>query len=355
MEVYLAFGDRLLAYDCPSCDQRCCKTGSLPLFAQERQRLVQHSLALELVAPAELDTVSLHAAPCSGCWFLSAGRCRLEDAGAARTRPSACRLFPFNIFGLLNGTLVVAPHPLCPLEVKPGAGVAHAEVLRILEETGAAGGAPVLLRAPATAEIFTLERVLRQAAQASLGEQSPLPLVAFSELATQAFLQGGEAELARLDVGMLPQAIEAAHARLARYATIVGIASPDASSLATVAPLLAAWMPSLRLFALNGFPLALQPRAILALCLYTAHWQSLAPTRRLLPQTVAQILSALEPVVALLAASEEPWGGAAVPSFGVVPGLRTDECLLHRLPADPWQRQDTLGRLGMETLAWLHP
>ena len=110
VDIHFAFADGVLQYDCASCDQRCCKTGGLVLFPSQRELLLKRYPALELVAPVTTTGIDIFATPPAGCWFLADEQCRLS--GDSSLRPGACALFPFNLFGLLGETLVVAPNAL---------------------------------------------------------------------------------------------------------------------------------------------------------------------------------------------------------------------------------------------------
>src|SRR5688572_7172164 len=79
--IFFAFPDGALAYDCASCDQRCCKTGGLAVFPNERALLVKRHPALELVGQPS-DGIAVYATPPSGCFFLAGDRCSLLVNGA---------------------------------------------------------------------------------------------------------------------------------------------------------------------------------------------------------------------------------------------------------------------------------
>jgi hypothetical protein len=345
--IFFAFPDGALAYDCAGCDQRCCKTGGLVVFPGERALLVRRHPALELVGAPE-EGIAVYATPPSGCWFLSGGRCSLLGTGAAEhntrhapPRPVACTLFPFNLFGNVGNTLVVAPNGLCPLHVRPGAGVAHADILDLLTRVGAAGTPPAPLRTGDDA-VMALEQLLRDAAAASLEEPSPLPLLAFSYVATERYLTAGPAGLADLDLAHLLDLIGAYDDLLAEYAAVLGVPKPGADTLAAIAPLFAAWSSTVRLFGFGHLPLRLVPRAMLALVLHVGHWVEQAKGRAVLPQTLLQMVSSLGPTLELLATWHEPWSGATVP--GVTRGVAPAGTVT--LATDPVERGFALRRLA---------
>jgi hypothetical protein len=285
VEIFLAFPDGGLRYDCRACDQRCCKTGVLPLFPNERESIVRQHPALELVAPGHADGVALFSTPCSGCWFLADGRCTLADG--AHLRPQACTLYPWNVFGRLGNALVVAPHPLCPLTVAPGRGVTHREVVQLIGRLGAAGGPASMLSAAHGPGRLVLERLVRDVATACLNDETPFRVLAFSQLAGQAFLDHGPAGIAEMPLERLDEVAGELEQRAARMAR-AGRLSLDGAAWAKVTPLFAAWLPSLRLFAFDEAPLHALPAACLALAVEMAHWQTLAPERALLPMALAE-------------------------------------------------------------------
>jgi hypothetical protein len=352
--VHLAFPDRVLRYDCDACDQRCCKTSGLAVFPAEREALIRRHPALELVEPAAPGAITVFATPPSGCWFLDGPRCSLVarsgDVHANRRhdpgRPRACTLFPFNLFGTVGDALVVAPNGLCPLWVEPGAGVGHAEVLELLAQLGAAGAPPPVLRADGDASL-PLERVVRDAATASLTEPSPLPLIAFTELATAATLEHGDPERAMVGQGAIGETIEALEATLTVLAGVVGVPVPADADLADVAPTLAAWTPTLRLFAFEHVPIGSLPRALLALTLYAAHWQALRPERRLLPQTLMQMIGSLGPTLELLAAWDQPWRGGPVDGLPLRDGELPSVALAEALAPMPEDSAATFDRTAL--------
>jgi hypothetical protein len=334
--IHFAFPSGVLTYDCPSCDQRCCKTGGLPLFPREKERIVATYPALELVAPQGAEQIGVFATPCSGCWFLAERRCTLTTAHGGALRPYACTLYPWNLFGAHGETLVVAPHPLCPLSVEPGGGTTHAFVLDLLQKLGAAGAPPSPVRSTDPPGALALERVIRDACTAAITDGlGPLELLAFSDLATRSFSKG---QLGDLDLTHLDATTAEAGDRMGAMADVVGVQLPSAAVLAELAPTIAAWTPSLRLFALEHVSLSRLPDAMTALLLYAAHWQSERPGRRLLPQTLTQMLGSLGETIAVLASWDEPWTGETVETLGLRPGATPSAVVRPRLAKDPLER-----------------
>jgi hypothetical protein len=358
INVHLAFPDGALSYDCATCDQRCCKTGALVVFPAERAALTRAYPALELVAPSTTAGIAAYAAPPSGCWFLDGAECRLVGEPAPRDRPPrgslrpiACTLFPFNLFGQLGDALVVAPNGLCPLQVRRTGGVSHAELLGLLGRVGAAGEPPLPLRPAAPPDLLLLERLILDAAATSLEEPSPVPLVAFSHVATATYSSRGAAGLESLDLGGLRDTIEGAYDQLDRFAAIIGVPSPTDASLEAIAPLLAAWTPAVRLFGLPRVPIERLPTAVLALAVYLSTWHALAPERPLLPQGMLQMVSSLAPTIELLCAWHDPWESGELPGLPARDGVAPAEWREPVLSVDPVERGTQLRRLALARLA----
>ncbi|MEZ4271351.1 MAG: hypothetical protein R3C68_07935 [Myxococcota bacterium] len=346
IDIYFAFPDGAMTYDCATCDQRCCKTGSLAIFANERQKLINRHPALELVAPTQTSGIELFSTPITGCWFLENNQCRLlsstdwqHNRHHSPERPSACTLFPFNLFGSLGKTLVVAPNALCPLGIAPGEGVRHTDISELLRRLGAAGAPPQQLAHHAAGQNI-LERLIRDAASASLQEESPLPLLAFQSLLTKAFVDKGIDGLEDLPLDILGETIESYHQGLLQFCELIGTALPNKNTLAQIAAPIAAWTPMIRLFGLDHVALEQIPRALLGLVGYVAHWVSLNPSRILLPQTIMQILSTQRSVLGLWAAWEKPWPGASDKTLGLTRDVAPQHSI--ELPADPILRNTLL-------------
>lgn len=345
MDIHLAFPDGALAYDCPRCDQRCCKTGHLAVFPREHDRLVRLRPALELVAPPTQSAIGFYATPPSGCWFLEGSRCEQFTAHGGALRPLACTLFPFNLFALHGDTFVVAPNPLCPLEVRPGDGIAFADVVEVLGTVGAAGAPPTPVRLGDPPDALVLERLLRDATRSALSEATPLKLLAFASLASRSFAAGGVGELAMVDLHLVDAEEYEVRARWLEHAEVLGIAAPGDAALAAVAPQVAAWMPSLRLFCFDGIGLGPLARAFEAFALLAAHWAELRPGRPVLPQTLAQLATSLRPICALLALWHEPWAGPRLDHPHIDPGMPPAE-LVAELPPVGLARQHALWSLA---------
>lgn len=123
--VYLAFPDGLLHYDCVSCKAQCCRGHGYQLNAA---REVQYQLRANptvrfFVNPCDAHAAHYHvsnAAP--SCFFLTSDdRCGIQVQHGFDAKPSTCRFFPFNGLFVVDRYLVVHPHlSLCPIEVVAG-------------------------------------------------------------------------------------------------------------------------------------------------------------------------------------------------------------------------------------------
>ncbi len=335
VQLFFAFADNALSFDCADCDQRCCKTGGLSLLGGERDVLMRCHPALELVAPSHTGPVEVFHTPKSGCWFLYDKACgflvmgtdTLKEAPLVKgPRPMACALYPFNSFALLDEVLVVLPHGLCPLKVVPqGQGVQHEVLAQELSQLGAAGDVPIILNgAPddkgATSDRLNLEQVVRDAASACVHnrEATLVPLLAFMEVAFEAYsasMNAGKAfDPERIALDHMPQQCAALDSFMTEAAEILSIAEPtlEASAQEHVVALMSAFLPALRLVACDGLPLYRIPRTLAVLQLYLEYWVALRPERTLLPQTIMQMANALLPTAHMLSAWHEPFMGATV-------------------------------------------
>jgi hypothetical protein len=337
--VFLAFPDGALAYDCSGCDQRCCKTGTLAVHREDVAPLIQMHPALELVASSNGHGTHLFATPLQGCWFLKDTRCSLVTEGDGHSqsqhkapRPRNCSLFPFNLVGRLGDIIVVAPNGLCPLRVKPGEGMRHEHLLETIAATGSPfDDTPESLR-PEGAALLPLEAAIVHVAQRSLADDSPLPLLGFTQLITEAHLQN---RLESTDLSELPIMIEAFGEEAQVFAEILDLPCLDAQDLSRITPLFNAWTPTLRLFGFNDLPLSCVPRAMLALALMASYWHKLCPDTPIQAHTLLQMVGGLGPTFRLLALWNSPWDGLEIQGW-ILPGqIPRDVISPKRFHSDP--------------------
>ena len=137
MKTYFTFSDASLGYDCAACGQRCCRGKAFAIDSDElvpllalRPRLSRH---LRLGGGGTLVAQNLT----DRCWFLQPdGFCNLEVEHGRDSKPSTCRLFPFNrVFKVGDVRVVDLNSTLCPIEAKSG-GVTHAEIVKDLDQIG---------------------------------------------------------------------------------------------------------------------------------------------------------------------------------------------------------------------------
>lgn len=122
--VYLAFIDGSLSYDCRTCGAQCCRGHGYNLDAEREVslHLATESRVRFFIDPCDAAANHYHVRNASpGCFFLSQQNlCSLEIRQGYAAKPGTCRLFPFNNIITCGDYLVVQPHPsLCPLEVAP--------------------------------------------------------------------------------------------------------------------------------------------------------------------------------------------------------------------------------------------
>jgi hypothetical protein len=176
--VYFAFPDGQLAYDCVSCNATCCRGYGYALGRPSELQAVLHArpnMHLFIAPPehAPRGTYAMVKNCPPECFFLTKqGMCGIQAEHGYAAKPETCRLFPFNHFCRVGDQLVVAPHPgLCPLQVTPFGTVSeqsrHALLLEELQQRGIGGPIPVVRIDPevSTDEILRLERTIRQRAE----------------------------------------------------------------------------------------------------------------------------------------------------------------------------------------------
>ena len=135
METWFTIPDGGLKYDCPSCGQKCCRGRGFALGGGELVQLLRKAPVLAphlyLRAGGSIGAVDVT----DGCWFLDAGgNCDLEVRHGRATKPSTCRLFPFNrVFKVGDVRVVDMNSVLCPLQPAGGDGVRWAELSREID------------------------------------------------------------------------------------------------------------------------------------------------------------------------------------------------------------------------------
>lgn len=142
-KVYFAFPDRAYHYDCARCDALCCRGHGIGTAAPETPGLVARYPELAWTATKHGRTGSNFTNPSGACFFLATDNlCRVERDHGREAKPGVCVVFPFNNYSRLGDILVVRPHFLCPLELRPGQGAGnHEELAAQLEGTGMAARA----------------------------------------------------------------------------------------------------------------------------------------------------------------------------------------------------------------------
>jgi len=146
-DVYFAFCDGRLTYDCEECKAACCRgkgyllngdTESSSHFAGSK---TLHVFVNEDPGQQKTPSVSMLNLP-PACFFLTEdGFCRIHVTKGSGAKPETCRLFPFNSLAVVGKYLVVRAHPsLCPLKVKSDGALdpnsRHTFVLGELQSAG---------------------------------------------------------------------------------------------------------------------------------------------------------------------------------------------------------------------------
>ena len=140
--IYLAFPDGALHYDCESCQALCCRGHGIAARAdRELLTLLRMKPDVSRWVVRQRGSMAFLTTPHHGCWFLDAqNHCSVELTAGRAHKPSVCRAFPFNHAWALGEARVVAPHFLCPLQLRLGAAEPlhgqHARVLEDLTDSG---------------------------------------------------------------------------------------------------------------------------------------------------------------------------------------------------------------------------
>lgn len=119
-DLYFAFPDGSLAYECDGCLQSCCRIGGAIQTHMEREgadlfRL--YPFAASLVRERSGPVVILQL-PAGGCvWFTDDGLCSIHRDHGRDLKPFTCRLYPFNRLVRTGSTLIVSPRFGCPLSL----------------------------------------------------------------------------------------------------------------------------------------------------------------------------------------------------------------------------------------------
>ncbi|MCW5808812.1 MAG: YkgJ family cysteine cluster protein, partial [Deltaproteobacteria bacterium] len=128
--VYFTWPDGRFRYTCRGCGA-CCKGHGIGLDVAGGQlaQLVARRPEIVPFLRRRGDAITAFN-PRDRCWFLADdGMCRVEVEEGRAAKPASCRLFPFNrVFRIGAHTVVDYNSVICPLEVVPGGGVAHADV-----------------------------------------------------------------------------------------------------------------------------------------------------------------------------------------------------------------------------------
>lgn len=183
-DLYLAFADGGLTYDCQSCG-KCCRNHGL---ADDLVRIGRDSRATPLLAFVETPAAAI--APEVGAesgiltFFTFADGCRFHgddnlcdihrEEGAA-AKPRICRLFPFSKILDIDGLWTVLPHELCPWQAVSGAASDlpalshHDGILAELDDGFLAGVTPPRLSA-VTSMPVDRRRQLETQIRTALGE-----------------------------------------------------------------------------------------------------------------------------------------------------------------------------------------
>ncbi|HLG20867.1 MAG TPA: hypothetical protein VI895_13765 [Bdellovibrionota bacterium] len=120
-QVYFAFPDGLLRYNCPECGFQCCKGAGFGVTAKEMTKLeVLYPTLKYFAQPATRRAVTgvplINLKP--KCFFLQdSGFCDIQAKHGRDFKPIVCKTFPANAYFFSNDILVVDVNFLCPLKI----------------------------------------------------------------------------------------------------------------------------------------------------------------------------------------------------------------------------------------------
>ena len=117
-EIFFAFPDGVLDYDCHDCKGLCCRDHGI--FDNIHKGLSPFLSSYPEFANAAcgMDGTRLHFSNPEQCFFLDDDNlCRIEKEHGKNSKPDACRYFPFSSIARCGETAVVSPKTLCPLQL----------------------------------------------------------------------------------------------------------------------------------------------------------------------------------------------------------------------------------------------
>lgn len=181
-EIYFAFPDGVLDYECSECDSRCCRGNSLGAdVGPELEQVLRLYPALAHAAVERTGgSVVILTLP-EGCVFLGRDRsCGLEKEQGRQAKPVDCRDFPFNRTVMVGETRAIRPNYLCPLKMavppRPGAVMGtHALLLEQLSESESSlafVNRHGLSDTESADDLLAQETGLRNSCQEALGKES---------------------------------------------------------------------------------------------------------------------------------------------------------------------------------------
>ena len=153
--VYFAFADGRLSYDCISCGAQCCRGKGYLLNIETPTELhAQLKETPDLHIFFKFDASKINSSALGvfnmepECFFLTQDNtCRIHQNMGYEAKPETCRLFPFNNIIRVGGHLVVKPHSgICPLQISESEVAdgksSHTNLLRSIQLRGISAEIP---------------------------------------------------------------------------------------------------------------------------------------------------------------------------------------------------------------------
>ena len=205
-DIYFAFPDGGITYDCVECNGTCCRGNGYSLNRSNELAVhIQNNPTIHLFAQYDLgQTTEANISIANflpSCFFLTdSGLCRIHTEQGPTNKPETCRLFPFNNLLALDDYLIVTPHPkLCPLKAcssdKRDDKSRHDLLLKEMMRSGVSAGVAhcVSPRDLNGSSVIAIEKAVLQLSEKSRVGTSYEEFTAMQIAETTLRIQGGSA------------------------------------------------------------------------------------------------------------------------------------------------------------------
>ena len=317
-DVFFAFSNGRLSYDCVGCGAQCCRGHGYTLNPGIALQQLTHNPNLRFFLEKVTNAPTVRNCP-PNCFFLTEhGLCDIQVKSGYSAKPETCRLFPFNNLRLVDEFLVVAPHALCPLQIEePGKTSECSDYEHILDEMTRQGiQNPIPSAKPIVAsagELIDLERAIVSSSENHLVDPFPVAAATQCDLTLDATRVNGVAN----GTGSSQERGAVVVTEFLNQARLVlGVEANEMSDDPVVDRVLGAITPFLRsqlvfrspgehVRCLAEIDLARVPKMIIGTYL-VAHLARQAGMPKITPQTVSRLFSDFHTMLVLLAFLDTP-------------------------------------------------